>query len=94
MSQEIPFPGSAYDAVKAQAMADAILATLAQAELAGPTTMDRLAALGIAVALTIVRSKLNRAPEVAITRLDSFIRLQVAHLHEAARLQQQPPTPG
>lgn len=94
MAQEIPFTGFAYDQVKAQAMADAIMATLAQATAAGPTVPDRLAALGIAMAIVIVQSKLDRAPEVAITRLGDYTRLVVAQLQEAARRQPPPPTPG
>lgn len=94
MSQEIPFTGFAYDERKALGMADSIMATLAIATGAGVTVPDRLAALGIAVARTILQSKLDRAPEVAITRLADYTRLVVAQLQEAARRQPPPPTPG
>lgn len=94
MAQEIPFPGFQYDQAKAEAMADAIEATLSQANAAGVTVPDRLAALAIASAVTIVRSKLDRAPEVAAGRIRDYILLYVARLQEAARRTPPPAVPG
>lgn len=91
---DIPFPGFQYDQAKAEAMADAVEATLAQNPPGVITVPDRLAALAIATALTIVRSKLDRAPEVAIGRIADYTRLYVAHLQEAARRTAPPAVPG
>ncbi len=77
---EIPLEGFQVDAGKAEAMADAIDATFRQADLANPTVADKLAALGIAAALVIARSKLRSKPEVATTALAPYILAQVASL--------------
>ncbi len=74
---QIPLEGFQVDTVKAQAMADAIAATFAQADIAGPRTPDKLAALGIAAALVILRSKLQRSPEEVARKLADYIVAQV-----------------
>ncbi len=74
---EIPLEGFQVDTTKAQAMADAIEAVFRQADQAGPRTPDKLAALGIAAALVILRSKLQRSPEEVARKLADYIAAQV-----------------
>lgn len=77
MVTEVPFEGFAYDVGKAEAMADAIDAVFKQADLAGPSAPDKLAALGIAAALVIIRTRLKTAPKLAADRLAAYIVAQV-----------------
>lgn len=81
---EIVFAGFKYDVGKANAMADAIMAVLAQADLTQPTVPDKLAGLGIAAALVIVRSKVQRAPGQVASALATYITDQVAALTRPA----------
>jgi hypothetical protein len=74
---EIPFEGFKVDSGRAEAIADACDAVLKQAALAQPSTADQLAGLGIAVALVILRSKVQRSPEDVTARLAAYIVAQV-----------------
>lgn len=54
---DVPFPGFAYDALRAQAMANAVRSTFAQAQRATDITLpDKLAALGIVAAELLLAS--------------------------------------
>ncbi len=72
MAEPVDFPGFHYDDGKAEAMADALSATLAQARLAQVTVPDQLAALGIVAARLIVSSRLKTAPQKATQALADF----------------------
>ncbi len=77
---EIPLEGYAIDTQRAQAMADAIDVVFQQADRVGPRPSDKLAALGIAAALVILRSKLAADPAKVIASLTEYIIAQVAAL--------------
>ena len=73
MPDPVEFPGFAYDDGKAEAMADALAATLAHARLAEITGPDQLAALGIAAARIIAESHLRNSPGRVTRALAAFI---------------------
>ncbi len=72
MPEPVELPGFSYDDGKAEAMADALAATLAQARLAEVTLPDQLAALGIMAARLIATSRLKTAPGRATEAVAAF----------------------
>ncbi len=72
MPEPVLLPGFAYDDGKAEAMADALAATLAQARLADVTVPDQLAALGIMAARLIAGSRLRTTPQRATSAVAAF----------------------
>ncbi len=72
MPEPVELPGFAYDDGKAEAMADALAATLVQARLAEVTLPDQLAALGIVTARLIAGSRLRTTPQRAVSAVAAF----------------------
>jgi len=94
MAQSVPFPGFAYDDGKADTMADAILATLAQLPAGSTTLIDRLAALGIAAALTLARAEPSWPKRVLAITVGTFASAVLDAIQTAASRTPRPPTPG
>ncbi len=83
---EAEFPGFHYDSGHAEAIAQALLTVLNTARAQDTPAMDQLAALGIAAAEVLARSKLARRPEVVAGAFAVFVTTQVrARMPEEAR---------
>jgi len=82
---DVVFEGFRVDQARAEAMADAVLATLAIASTLDVPAVDRLAALGIAAAKVIASTKLRSVPQVAAERLSAYIQAYLASRSDLGR---------
>lgn len=94
MAQAIPFDGLRYDPGGAAGVADALDAVLTQARQHGVTPATLLAALAIAGATIIARSRTGLDEAMLADAVRVYTLAVLAQQQEAARRGPQPGTPG